>query len=196
MASKIFLNHANSLVYFSNTIESFVFKSKIEGSEEKIQVHYDIVEFDEELSIVLYRLLESALDEARKLSTENMGREITKGSLNGIICSKINKFSYFTNDEFDLFDFVSELFISILMGHKLSNGNKRLSIVFLKVVLWHFGYYLKFTQGFQKDYTIHKTFIEEFVRNLENKEENDVEAYKATVKKWILENVIIGLNWR
>lgn len=49
------------------------------------------------------------------------------------IKSIIFKFSYKT--EFSLFDLVATLFIRLLMGHYLINGNKRLATAFLYEVL-------------------------------------------------------------
>ncbi|WP_165381414.1 type II toxin-antitoxin system death-on-curing family toxin [Mycoplasmopsis phocirhinis] len=45
----------------------------------------------------------------------------------------------------DIFDFVGNLFIFTLQSHKLKNGNKRFSFMFLNTLLRIMGFYLKWT---------------------------------------------------
>ena len=83
-----------------------------------------------------------------------------------------------------------------MMNHYLTNGNKRLALTFLKGLLWQFGYYLKWTDGMYKNYLIHKLVIEDFVKDLEDKNDEERKDVKKQIKKWIMQNVIIALHWR
>ncbi|MCK5867406.1 MAG: hypothetical protein KAG14_03325, partial [Mycoplasmataceae bacterium] len=96
--------------------------------------------------------------------------------LNQGIVSTINMFSYLDLSELSIFDFFLEIFVKLLIGHYLTNGNKRMALTFLKVIMWEFGYYLKFTEGVWKNYNKHRTVIEEFAMGLETNGNDELQT--------------------
>ena len=194
-AFKYYEKFHNSLINARNN--KFYFNSNFNSSIEEISCNYSKLKINQNLNKLINEILIKSYHEAKSISKENMGDELRKGSLKGGIIDVLNKYSYYDkNNNKDIFDLVADIFTRILMGHYLSNGNKRLSLTFLKGILWHFGYYLKWTKGMWLNYTTHKTKIEEFVQNLESGNGIDNQLVKKQIKEWIMDNVIIGLNWR
>ena len=198
-ALKYHEKHKNNLIKYNTEQKGFYFCSKFNNCKELIKYEYEKIELNENIIIIVKTLLNSSIQEALKISKETMSDDENEiQMLNDAIISIINKYSYYDEThKKDIFDLAEEIFTRILMGHYLKNGNKRTAIVFLKNFLWYYGYYFKFTQTqMWKDYSRHKTFVEGFVKKLENKgNKNNIETHKQ-IKKWILNNVIIGLNWR
>ncbi|MEG0879512.1 MAG: hypothetical protein RSE95_02495 [Malacoplasma sp.] len=93
---------------------------------------------------------------------------------------------------------ISELMFYILMGHHLSNGNKRLSLLLTINLLYFFGYYLKFTRGIYTDYQKYEKKLEGFVGRFSNKNNSitkDIDKI-SEIYNWLNENVIIAINFR
>ena len=80
-----------------------------------------------ELSVILES---SCKNQIQKLSKEPFSidsKEIAKSK--SAIGSVINKYVY--KDKYSLFDIITEIFINLLRGYYLTNGNKRLATTFL-----------------------------------------------------------------
>ncbi len=190
-AIKIFKKHPNSLI--SQLDNKFYFKSHFKTQKEEIDFSCQKIKMDEELFERLKKLLNESLIEVKNISKESIKPEKIKGSLHGSIYSVVYKYSnYKKEDKKDVFDFTTNIFVSMLTGHYLWNGNKRVALVFLWSILWELGYYLKWTKGFFVNYSVHKSILEHFVITLEK---NKIIG-KQEIKKWLIQNVIIGLNWR
>ena len=182
----------NALIIFKDG--KYYFKSHYESDVEIIDYSHAIFKISKEIEEHLVEIIKLAFKEAKEISEENMNEEKNNGDLIKALMSILNRYYYDSHSNADIFDLVTDMFIRILMGHYLINGNKRLALTFLKGILWEFGYYLKWTRGHMwKNYSKHKTQIEEFVQELENQKEKE---NKIKIKNWILKNVIIGLNWR
>lgn len=196
-------NINNAGIYFDRFRNSLIrkeedkifFSSMYNGTQE-ITVEYGVLESYEELSKTIDYLLDISYKEAKLISKENMGTEKTKGQMAASLISVLNKYEY-SESEADIFDLATEMFIKLLNGHYLGNGNKRTSITFLKFFLWELGYYLKWTGGHFKDYREYEDTLKQFVVDLENTTDKTIKSdiFKR-IKEWITGNVIIGLNWR
>ncbi|QNM93524.1 type II toxin-antitoxin system death-on-curing family toxin [Mycoplasma sp. Pen4] len=73
----------------------------------------------------------------------------------------VNIYSY--KEQWSVFDFVTDIFISVLNSHLLKNGNKRFSFSLLKVMLFDFGFYFKWSSNVKNS-----SFLEEYNKNIEN----------------------------
>ncbi|UWD34849.1 type II toxin-antitoxin system death-on-curing family toxin [Mycoplasma cottewii] len=71
----------------------------------------------------------------------------SKWSLLSGINSTIFKYSY-ESDNYDVFDFVTEIFIKVLTGYYFIDGNKRTALMLLIQLLTNFGYYFYFSDDF------------------------------------------------
>ena len=195
-AWKYFRKFSNSLLRFDSTTKKFYFSSNYKPKEEEIHCLYNYMQCNAKEIGNVESILNAAMLESKRLSSENFGQEVKKGSVLSGLVNTINKYHYISNGDKDIFDLTLDLFVKILMGHYLTNGNKRLAITFLKGFLWERGYYLKWTQGIFKEYDKHKMHVEKFVEKLQNRDNNDKVKTKAEIKIWIMNNVIIALNWR
>jgi death-on-curing family protein len=139
-ANTVFNERKNSLIYEKNGV--FWFKSKY-GIPFQLEISvYEFI-FNEQNLKVLEKLVALSIEDCINLTSESMGVEKVSGSINSGLFSLFTKFSY--SPECDIFDFITEVFIKLLTGHYLTNGNKRFSLVYLRKLLWHFGYYLKWS---------------------------------------------------
>lgn len=185
---------ANSLIECKNN--KFYFYSKMNDSQEEIEVSINFIEFDEKLESKLKIILEYSYLQAKKISNEPI-EEFDKKIIYSGISTAISKCSYSCES---IFLFVANLFYNYIMGHYLRNGNKRLSFMFLINVLRYFGYHLPWTYGTKKDYEKYKSKLIEFVEKFQNKNSmpnqekrnNDI----MEISKWIESVVIIALQWR
>ena len=182
----------NRLISYEHN--KFYFNSKF-GPKEEIILDPIELKFDETILEKIREILKIASNQASEISSENMDMDYLK--LNQGIISTINMFSYLDLSELSIFDFFLEIFVKLLIGHYLTNGNKRMALTFLKGIMWEFGYYLKFTEGVWKNYNKHRTVIEEFAMGLETRGNDELQTRtKKDIKSWIIKNAIIGLNWR
>ncbi|WKX02278.1 hypothetical protein [Candidatus Mycoplasma mahonii] len=136
-------------------------------------------------------LMDVAKKEASGLSGIQIGEELLPRSLQTIIFSKITKAFY--EPPRSIFSFVSGLFINILMGHKLTDGNKRVSLLFLILSLRYFGYHFSWSKGIHQNYTFYETKIEKIVKDLEK---GYNEKDEINIEKWVKKYSTIALYWR
>lgn len=161
---------------------------------EKIIYEENIVEINKNLFTELSVILESSCkNQIQKLSKEPFSidsKEIAKSK--SAIGSVINKYVY--KDKYSLFDIITEIFINLLRGYYLTNGNKRLATTFLYHSLWYFGYMFWYiSDPFTHNYKIWERKIINFVKLLQqNKDSIEV---KNRIKLWIIENTYIAIKW-
>jgi prophage maintenance system killer protein len=107
------------------------------------------MEFNQELVDNILLILDESLSfcNSEMTSKENMGLKYSDKSIFEIqrifesaISALVQKFHYESNQK-SIFNFAAQLFIKIINGHYLSNGNKRLAIASTMKLLFHFGWY-------------------------------------------------------
>lgn len=89
----------------------------------------------------------------------------------------------------------------MLNNHIFYNGNKRTSIISLRTILWDFGYYLKWSSQdkyvYEKIYEEKlKYFISKLQRINDNLKDQIFSKTKEEIKSWIIDNIVIALNFR
>ncbi|WP_027121278.1 type II toxin-antitoxin system death-on-curing family toxin [Mycoplasma leonicaptivi] len=126
--------------------QHFVFKSKSNNFKEKIQFDFRIIDWNSEQHLTfLYHLLCSTLVDTFSFLFEN---KIEKDDYvyvdkNDTFDIKFQNIINWNNwDNTDIFDFFTEIFVTLLQSHKLKNGNKRFSYIFLSILLNKCGYFL------------------------------------------------------
>lgn len=187
---KIFYKrNKNSLIFEKN--DSFYFRSHYSNWSEEIKVECKYLTFDEETCKELITILEKAKKQAAKISEESIGEEISEKGSHSIIYSSFIKAQHQTPNS--IFYFIAEMFIMLLMGHKLTNGNKRVSFMFLISVLRYFGYHFFWTQGNKQNYFKYISDILGFLKDFEKGWNNDK---MLSVERWIIANTVIALQWR
>lgn len=194
-ANYIWNNKKNSMLSYAD--QKFYFSSYFSTKKEEIQVIRGVVRFDDEFFELIPELIAKSMTEARQISEEPIGTNKPGMNLSDALKHTINMWMNVAKEEDTIFHLSADLFIKIITGHYLTNGNKRTALAFLKLFLWHFGYYLKWSDGFWKNYEVHKTRVEIFVEKYQlAKNDIEKEQLRNEVISWIDDNVIIGLNWR
>lgn len=154
----------------------------------------NIVKINENLFTELSVILETSCKyQIQKLSEEPFSidpKEIAKSK--SAIGSVINKYIY--EEKYSIFDIITEIFINLLRGHYLTNGNKRLATAFLYGSLWYFGYMFWYTNSSSLySYKIWECKIIYFVKLLEKNK--DCIQVKDEIKLWIIEHIYISIKW-
>lgn len=113
------------------------------------------------------------------------------------ITTTINKYAY--EECPSVFYFVAELFYKYLMGHKLINGNKRMSLMFLIFLLRFFDYHLPWSYGDKKNYKFYEEklikWVEIFQRNENNCKINKSQNIE-NIAKWIKKYSVIAIQFQ
>lgn len=177
-------------IYFSSK-----FEPKVEAEVEIWSLSKDSL--NNSFLEMLINIYENSRLQAKELSIEPVDGYRERMSAEGPISSILMKYSYKDEGESTIFEFVRDLFVRMLMGHVLINGNKRTATVFLKTLLESFGYYFKWTEGFYKDYSKHKDKIEYFASELEHKgtyNENSHKDINKEILEWVESNALIGIT--
>ncbi|AME13931.1 hypothetical protein MmmBen326_0718 [Mycoplasma mycoides subsp. mycoides] len=120
-------------------------------------------------------------------------QEKEKGSLLSGINSTIFKYSY-KSENYDIFDFVTEIFIKVLTGHYFIDGNKRTALMLLIQLLRIFGYYFYFSDDINlfKHYYYEK--IEKELANFVQMLQKKKITYKE-IKRWIYSRTIVDFKF-
>ena len=176
--------------------DKYYFYSNFTGKEE-IEfecVKISVPDLAEDISVLLTELYDVAKIEAQSLSEEPVGDFVEGNSVKILIDSVIMKACY-ANEEIEIFELLSEIFIRMLMGHVLTNGNKRSATMFLKLSLKIFGYYLKWTSHYYMHEGVHKDKIENFVANMEsNNSKETIKKTEQEIRDWVKYNVMFDLG--
>ena len=189
------------LIKYSDKDGKYYFHSHFGYIQEvKIEInHWDLQNVKEKDYQLLSNLYLESIRKAEEINRKApIGAFVPGLSEKGPIYSVITKYSYQKNNQ-SIFDVCAELFMRLLMAHLLTNGNKRVALVFLKLLLCNLGYYLKWTEGFIKNYSKHKEKVKVFTEKLTSKQNPDSDIYqkiKTEVSSWIQDSVLIGLYWK
>ncbi|AJK51340.1 type II toxin-antitoxin system death-on-curing family toxin [Mycoplasma capricolum subsp. capripneumoniae] len=189
-------------VYFNENDNSFYLYKKNKLNKWKINLKFIKIQFNQEFIEYMNLILDKAIFEAKTIFKKDKDdicfKEKQNGTLKSAIYSIINKFAYFEG-ELDIFDFVTEIFIRVLSGHYLIDGNKRTSLMILILLLKQFGYYFYWSNQnnifFIQNYKKHiEKDLEIFTYELQEK--NKVEYITLEIKKWIYSKTMIDLNFK
>ena len=112
-------------------------------------------------------VLKESYEVAKTISEEKMGK--LEQSVHSEIAITVNKYYY--EECKSVFYLVSELFYKLLMGHHLTNGNKRLAFMFLISCLRFLGYHLPWTYGEKKNYQHYESRIVKWVEKFQKMEQ-------------------------
>ncbi|WP_327138686.1 type II toxin-antitoxin system death-on-curing family toxin [Mycoplasma sp. HU2014] len=184
-----FIISNNKKIFYTND------KFYIENSNDKSELNFEIssIEFNGKFCNFIDNIYKTSIEELNKIfysATNNLYfQEKQKGSLLSGINSTIFKYSY-ESDQYDIFDFVTEIFIKTLTGHYFIDGNKRTSFMLLVQLLNNFGYYFYFYDDFKNLDTTYQDTIDKqvahFVKLLQENKTNHKE-----IKKWIYSRISV-----
>lgn len=129
-----------------NTDESikiifFEFKYSIETKSDNSGIFYN--------RAFLNKLITVASKNAKKISKENfcIPNIDERDQLIKLIERSINKSLFINNQNYNIFHLLSEIFFNmVISNHILKNGNKRMGMAVLIILLGTFGYYFKFSK--------------------------------------------------
>lgn len=183
----------NSLIEFRNG--KFYFNSKFKNEPEQIKITFSIFNFDENLNRKVIQILKESHNKAEMISDEPISK--WNENIFSEITTTINKYAY--EECPSVFYFVAELFYKYLMGHKLINGNKRMSLMFLIFLLRFFGYHLPWSYGDKKNYKFYEEklikWVEIFQRNENNCKINKSQNIE-NIAKWIKKYSVIAIQFQ
>ncbi len=106
--------------------------------KEDFKIKYSVIKFNEKLIINLQKNLKISYTLISKITSDESYGNFNEPDIYSLITSYANKCNYEEPDS--IFEFVANLFYRYLSGHKLNNGNKKLSYLFMINILWFFGY--------------------------------------------------------
>lgn len=175
--------------------------------EEKIELTFNRIEFNQELVDNIAEIVGKSVSICKKLmsSNEYMGDEKDKGSIKNAIDSLIQSL-YHEKHTNSIFNLASRIFIKIINGHFLTNGNKRLALVATSEILLDLGWYWKWSHN---HHLSEKEFyddnfqgqIEKWADKLENNSQDmsqnnlSKDIIQKEIEIWISDNVIINIPW-
>ena len=190
----IFKKFKNSLINYNNQENEFYFCSKFDY-EEKINIKVFILEFSEKLASIICQILKLSYLQSKSIANEPIG-PFNEPEIYSEIINYVNLCSYIEDQLSSIFEFVANLFFRYLIGHKMKNGNKRLSFLFLVNLLHYFGYHIFWTHGIKTDYQKYINEIENWVIKWNEYSENNRDEYIKLLANWIMDNCVIALFWR
>ncbi len=183
----------NSKFRYDGEAKKTFFKSNYSDHEEEIYFNYSLVKFDETLFNELCKIIQGSYKRANEIVLNGKIGGLKQGEcLSTPIFSAISKFSD-KHQKLSFFEFIADIFISYLNGHKLYDGNKRLSLMILIDLLRYFGYHMFWTKGDQVYYEYYEKDLECFVVRLEDKNDKNC---KNDIIKWIKTKIVIAIEFR
>lgn len=184
----------NSLINYNYEENEYYFSSK-NGNVEKININIAVLQFNKKLADLICEILKLSYLQSQSIANEPIG-PFNEPEIYSEIINYIN-LCYYTEDQLlNIFEFIANLFFRYLIGHKMKNGNKRLSFIFLVNLLHYFGYYMFWTRGFKIDYQVYVNEIENWVIKWYEYGENNRDEYIKLLANWIIDNCVIALFWR
>ena len=185
---KIFEKMKNSWLFSEGN--KYFLKSIYMNKKVEIDIIAKPLYFDDYLYKCLSKNLINAKKDIITISEIGIGNEIKTGNMFSSIGSEINK--SFNERPKTLFHFLASIFIKLLMGHYLSNGNKRLSLLFLIYSLKSFGFYFFWTEGTFKNYKYYEEYLEKIVIKMQNQNINYNSIDEIAV--WIESKTVISTD--
>ena len=185
---------------FVHKDNQWYFVSKYTGMEE-VEIALNNIEYKEfykeEATNFFVELFHISMEEAQTISKEPVGPIKIRGGEYDLLFSFLQKYSYNDNSENLFFEFARDIFIRVLTGHILGNGNKRTAVVFLKYVLKTFGFYFKWTESNYKNYSVYEDIIENFIKRLHSTNSvTEIENTREEVLNWIKGNTLVDLSFK
>lgn len=182
-----------------------VFTSQRNNTKENIKIIFFefkySIETKPDYSGILYnreflnKLITIASKNAKKISKENFCTPDNdeKDQLIKLIERSINKSLFIKDQNYNILHLLSEIFFNmVISNHILKNGNKRMGMSVLIILLQTFGYYFKFSKlkpnfsKVERNWFWEKEVIKFFnLRNIKNKSD---ELIKEKIYKWIKRN--------
>ena len=157
----------------------------------EIEIEIEIIQLDEELFQILSNNISICINESRYISEEYIEEKIdTILEVKSIIHSAIQSSSYSENPVC-IFDFITKIISGIITSHKLFEGNKRFTLMYLIYLCNFFGLRLHWSTGNSKNYKNHETQIKTFVENQEKDFSHNKQETFNEVKKWIYRTTLI-----
>ncbi|MBU3830687.1 MAG: type II toxin-antitoxin system death-on-curing family toxin [Candidatus Ureaplasma intestinipullorum] len=184
----------NSLISYNSKENEYYFSSK-NGNVEKININIVVLQFNEKLADSICEILKWSYSQSQSIVNEHTG-PFNDPEIYSEIVNYINLCSYNEDQLSSIFEFIANLFFRYLIGHKMKNGNKRLSFIFLVNLLHYFGYYMFWTRGNKIDYQKYVKEIENWVVTWYKYGENNRDEYIKLLTKWIENKCVIALLWR
>ena len=188
----------NSLISFSDNKFYFNLSRSYFGYNkewEEIDIKHSVLNFDEDLERKICQILSFSYENAKQISNEPIS-ELNE-TIFSEISTTINKYCYQECET--IFYFVAELFYKYLMGHKLVNGNKRMSLIFLIFLLRFFGYHMPWSYGSKKNYVFYEKQLIKWVEKFQKNQNNckiEIKNNIQIITNWIKEKVVIAIQWR
>lgn len=142
----------NSYMIWDEKNSNWVFKSKYYNKLEKIEVEFWNIDFENRN---FFDHLVNNFKGILERTFEDINYKFPKNSIDDYCYINsddnhfkriLNRISYEYTEWNDIFDFFTDIFITVLEGHKLRNGNKRFAFCFLIKMLWNFDYYFKWSE--------------------------------------------------
>ncbi len=173
----------------------FLFLFTLYKINEEINFLYSIIEFNKNLIDIVKKILKNSYEKIKDISEEPFG-PFDEETIYSEIYSYVNKCSYDGNEPESIFEFVGHMFYKYLLGHKMRNGNKRLSLLFLINLLRYFGYHFYWSEGEFKNFKNHKVTIENWIERLSNKDASDFNCKINELIEWIKSNCVLAIQFR
>lgn len=187
--------HRNSLIKYDYKKSSFYFYSKY-GNSSEIKINLFKLEFNETLSKNICDVLKNSFEQSKKIAPNEPSGPFEEPKIYSEIINYVNFCSYKENEPDSILEFTANLFYKYLTGHKMVNGNKRLSLLFLINLLRVFGYHFFWSKGLKKDYKKHEKDLEEWVKKSHNLNNDTRPWFLQQLTNWIKSNCVIALEWR
>lgn len=164
------------------------------NTNEEISIEFNLVNFyDEDFFVLLCNMLKISYIQALKITKEPCG-PFDEEKMYSEIWSYAIHCTY--EQPNSVFDFAANMFFRYLTGHKMQNGNKRLSLLFLINIMRHFGYHFYWSKGTKTNYMAHEKQVEKWVQLSQQYCSNYKEKLLDDISEWIKKNCVIALSWR
>ncbi len=144
----IYLNFIkNPLIIYENEKTYFINSNK---DIEEIKILAFEIKFNEKFAYIISSILKESFEMISEISSNESYGPFDEKS----IYSEIHNYMHIClyNEPNSIFEFCSNLFYKYLTGHKMKNGNKRLSFLFLINLLNFFGYDFNWINQNNKNY--------------------------------------------
>ena len=205
---KFYVFPSDNFLLFDKFLDNHIFRSNNEfvfgrKSENKIERKLDlipiVIRITNDNAEKIYKKITNDIYEIINYANSKfpiMLSQETERKISEVVYSTVYKFA--NDDDFvraSIFDFVTSLFIRLMIKHALIDGNKRISLISLRVILRRLGYYLKWNECENEDSVLktYKNDVIHFVKSLQNKSEKCLNIENEDfqkIKNWIRENTL------
>lgn len=189
---EVFKDHNNHIFIYE---KGEVFFNLLHGPWEDVEISHVTLSLNEQLSPYLFSVYMIGLENAKKLCDEPIiYSENQLNKVRAAIDSTINLYMLREDQQLpnSIWDFLTDIFIKLLMFHCLENGNKRTAFSFLMAVVSRCGYYFSFKK--ENNISDYENVIANFVKELGQNTHNDEKELeiKSKIRKWIINNTLVS----